>query len=365
MKNLFRFLILGGLTFAVSACISSASSKEAVDYVNMRVGTDGENPTEYGGTVPAVSSPFGMTQWCAATRVNGISRTMYHNRDSMIIGFMATHQPAIWMGDYGFMTFMPQVDSLKIEEEARRNPFDRNTEVVTPYYYKVEYRDGGSLLKTEFTATSRAAWFRVHYPDSDRPIFFLEAGRDGKGSIHISPDKKEVYICNSERHDQHLGPSEPGINGYYVLKFSEPFVDYGIWSDKLIKPGQVEAEAPKTGGYIIFPRGVNLVDVHIGSSFIDFNQAALNLEKEIPETISFEKLVEGNRKNWNDCLSKVEIEGGDEDELSVFYTAFFHTLQFPREFSEYGRYYSPFDGKIHKGQNIHGYSGLLQNEWMI
>ena len=54
----------------------------------MMIGTDGSHETEYGGTTPAVGSPFAMTQWCAATRLNGISRTMYRRCDSVLIGFM-------------------------------------------------------------------------------------------------------------------------------------------------------------------------------------------------------------------------------------------------------------------------------------
>lgn len=87
--------------------LSDMYAQQPIDYVNMRIGTDGEHRTEYGGTVPAVTTPFGMTQWCPVTRINGISRTMYHNKDSLLLGFMATHQPAVWMGDYGYMTLMP------------------------------------------------------------------------------------------------------------------------------------------------------------------------------------------------------------------------------------------------------------------
>lgn len=356
IKKTFKYLFVGFFLFSIIACVSFQSKLEAVDWVNMRVGTDGENPTEYGGTVPAVSAPFGMTQWCAATRVNGISRTMYHNRDTTLIGFMATHQPAIWMGDYGFMTFMPQTGSLKIKVDERKLPFNRNTEVMTPYYYKVEYGNDGSLIKTEFTATSRSSWFRIHYPSDNKPVLFLEAGREGVGNIRIFPEQQEIHICNTERHDAHLGPADPGIKGYYVLKFSEPFSEYGIWTGETILTGKLEAEAKQTGGYVTFSKGTDLVDVHMGSSFIDFDQAEVNLEKEIPKTASFKQVVKENRQKWNNYLSKVEIEGGSEEERNIFYTAFFHTLQYPREFSEYGRYYSPFDGKIHDGVSYNAYS---------
>ena len=155
--------------------------QQPVDCVNMMIGTDGAHPTEYGGTTPAVSEPFGMTQWCAATRVNGISRTMYHHADTTSIGFMATHQPAIWMGDYGFMTLMPQSGSLKIAADERRTAFDRADEVARPYYYRVTY--GGEGITTELTATSRASFFRIGYPTARpystlRPAATVTAGAD-------------------------------------------------------------------------------------------------------------------------------------------------------------------------------------------
>lgn len=65
-------------------------AQKNIDHVNMMIGTTGQHGTEYGGTTPAVSEPFGMTQWCAVTRVNGISSTMYHYNDAYLLGFMAT-----------------------------------------------------------------------------------------------------------------------------------------------------------------------------------------------------------------------------------------------------------------------------------
>ena len=50
---------------------------------------------------------------------------------------MATHQPAIWMGDYGFFTMMPQCGTLKITPQERRVRLDRKYEIATPYYYSI------------------------------------------------------------------------------------------------------------------------------------------------------------------------------------------------------------------------------------
>ena len=116
------------LVFAVFfAGIGLLAAKENLDYVNMFVGASGYHVTAYGGTTPAVGSPFAMTQWCAATRENKISRTVYHYDDKTCIGFIASHQPTIWMGDYGFFTLMPQLGEPKLGVEERGVKMDHNS----------------------------------------------------------------------------------------------------------------------------------------------------------------------------------------------------------------------------------------------
>lgn len=62
------------------------------------------------------------------------------------------------------------------------------------------------------------------------------------------------------------------------------------------------------------------------------------------------------RRNWNEALGKIRIQGGSKDDRVNFYTAMYHSLLFPRVFSEYGRYYSAFDDKIHSGVSYNDYS---------
>ena len=169
LRTLFLLMSVASCPFVMSGK-ATKTAKSHVDEVSMMIGTDGSHETEYGGTTPAVGSPFAMTQWCAATRLNGISRTMYRRCDSVLIGFMGTHQPAIWMGDYGFMTLMPQSGELKIKATDRQVRLDHGKEVATPYYYKVSYasgKHGGSEITTEMTATSRASFFHITYPKGE------------------------------------------------------------------------------------------------------------------------------------------------------------------------------------------------------
>ena len=69
--------------------------KDPVDYINSFIGSTGPSDSDYGGTLPSVAPPFAMTQWCAMTRENFISQNPYNYRDTSLIGFIGTHQPAI------------------------------------------------------------------------------------------------------------------------------------------------------------------------------------------------------------------------------------------------------------------------------
>jgi predicted alpha-1,2-mannosidase len=324
----------------------------------MMVGTTGAHKTEYGGTTPAVSEPFGMTQWCAATRINGISRTMYHANDSLLIGFMATHQPSIWMGDYGFFTLMPQVNTLKISSAERGVHFDRQKETASPYQYEVYYEDGENHpVKTAFTATSRCGFFQITYPQGDKPLLFIEAGRKAPGGeIRILPDKREIRLYNKERHDSHLGPELPNLKGYYVLHFSADFAGFGTWKNDTISEGNLSDAGNSVGAYIEFSQPNSPVEIKIGSSFISYEQAEDNLNREIPSGKSFADISKKVKTKWSDYLNKVKIKNASENDLAIFYTAFFRTLQYPREFSEYGRYYSAFDDRIHEGVSYTSFS---------
>ena len=108
-----------------------------------------------------------MTNWTPQTRQNKISITSYKYDDTAITGFIGTHQPAIWMGDYGYITLMPQVGELRTTPEARQLAFSHSDESAKPDYYAVSLRTAdGSRIRAELTATERCAYFRFRFPSA-------------------------------------------------------------------------------------------------------------------------------------------------------------------------------------------------------
>jgi len=167
-------LVLIGLTAILWALpfswvVAADSAEELVDYVNPLIGTDGLG-TQYGGMVPGVTHPFGMTQWLPMTRKNEISRCPYNYHDSFIQGFIGSHQPAIWMGDYGQVSMMPGVGSVVVEWDKRKQVFFHADEISTPYYYAVTMNKGSATsIKAELSATARAAILAFTFPAKGIP----------------------------------------------------------------------------------------------------------------------------------------------------------------------------------------------------
>jgi predicted alpha-1,2-mannosidase len=355
-KSVSFIVTLVALCFALHLCGSlSALGQEPIDEVNPMIGTTGPSVYDYGGMIPGVAVPFGMTHWTAMTRENKISACPYNYKDATIRGFLGTHQPAIWMGDYGYVSLMPLAGALST---SGRLPYRHQDEVSAPNYYAVKMDDAGRPLKAELTATTRAGFLKFTFPASETSHIVVTAGRSKQfeSFIQINAKEREITGHNPDRMSAELGPPLPNFKGYFVIQFSKPFAAYGTWEDALIHPGANQLSGHLMGGYITFPTTQGeVVQVRIGTSFISLEQARENLKREIPDW-DFDRVKMEGRRVWNEALGKIKIQGGSRDERFNFYTAMYHTLLFPRIFSEYGRYYSAFDDRVHMGVSYNDYS---------
>jgi len=333
------------------ATIALNANADPVDWVNLYIGT-GSGPVGYGRTMPFVTPPFGMTSWTPQTRQNRQGGNSYKYQDTAITGFMGTHQPALWMGDYGYVTLMPELDSLKTTPDERKLPFRHANEVVEPDYYSVAMDAGQSRrIRTEMTATMRCAYLRFTFPASASSLIVVEASRPGvAGFVHIDPTHREIAGYNPDRMDSNLGPlALPHFKGYFVVQFRQAVQSFGSYPENPSSGGA-------TGAYASFRTTQGeVIEARVGTSFLSIDQARKNLETEIPHW-NFNQVRQALRSDWNKKLGQVSIEGASEDQRRIFYTALYHSMLYPRTFSEDGRYYSAFDDKIHQGESYTDYS---------
>lgn len=167
-------------------------SNDAASYVNTLIGMQ-RGVTGYDGTMPLVTTPFGMTSWTAQTRQNKISVPSYNYDDTTISGFIGTHQPAIWMGDYGYVTLMPQIGALR----TTPNPasfLTHSTEKARPDYYSGALDSGaGQIILAETTATERCAMLRFTFPKTALARVLVEASRPGvAGFASVTPRRARL-----------------------------------------------------------------------------------------------------------------------------------------------------------------------------
>ena len=349
--------LLLALTLTTTA-FASAPPATPVDWVNPYIGTAGSG-SEYGGTMPLTTTPFGMTNWTPQTRQNRVSVSSYNYADTHIQGFIGTHQAAIWMGDYGYVTLMPELDSIKYAPEARQLPFSRKDEVATPYGYAVTMDAGdGRRIRAEMTATDHCGYLRFGFPAKSKASMLIEATRPGiHGYVEVDVQKHEVRGYNPDRQDAVLGPLKlPRFKGYFVVRFKQAFSAQSVYEGVLVRPGNLRVEGDNVGAFVSFatPAG-EAVEAQVGTSFISLAQARANLDAELPAW-NFEATRDALKAAWNHKLGMVDIEGADAPQRRIFYTALYHALLYPRLFSEHGHYYSAFDDKVHAGVSYTDYS---------
>ena len=281
--------------------------QELIDDVNPMIGTTGPSVYDYGGMIPGVATPFGMTHWTAMTRENKISVYSYNHADKTIQGFLGTHQPAIWMGDYGYVSLMPSIGEL---QTSRKLPFSHQKEISAPNYYSVTMEDGGKPLKAEIAATTRAGFLKFTFPASQSSHIVVTASRSQKfeGFVEINQQKQEIIGYNPDRMSEELGPPLPNFKGYFVIQLSKPFASSGTWEDDNLHSGKTQQKGHRIGGYASFAttQGEE-VKVKIGTSFISIDQARDNLRREIPDW-NFERVKADGRRIWNEALGKIRIQ---------------------------------------------------------
>ena len=148
----------------------------------------------------------------------------------------------------------------------------------------------------------------------------------------------------------------PGnFRNYFVIIFDKPFEAHGTWenSENKISKGKLSDEGKGVGAYLQFRDG-ETVQAKVASSYISFEQAELNLDKELGKHKNLEETKLAAKDIWNKHLSRILVEGGSEEDKETFYSCFFRASLFSRQFFEYGKdgkpyYYSAYDGKVHPG----------------
>ena len=351
MKNLYKVAsVLVALLVAVGLATSSCSRQETCNdytqYVNVFIGTGG-----HGHTYPGAVVPHGAIQPSPDTRIYGWDACSgYYYNDSTINGFSHTHLSGTGCCDLGDVLIMPTVGEQDITQEEERgqtkayaSAFSHEREKAEPGYYSVMLDRYG--IQAEITSTTRGAIHRWTFPKSEDAGVIVDLDYSLEDQTNIGMQLEVISDTEVVGHKMtKYWAFDQYINFY--AKFSKPFT-YTIVDDTVTVG---DKQKPRRKALLKFAgtEEGEVIYAKVGISAVDIDGAKNNVLSEIPEW-DFDGVKAAAHQRWNEYLAKIDIETGDADHRTIFYSALYHAGLQPYTFTDAdGRYYG-MDMKVHQG----------------
>jgi predicted alpha-1,2-mannosidase len=321
---------LVGFLFITNA---EAQTKDYTRYVNPFIGTGG-----HGHTFPGATIPHGMVQLSPDTRVdNWDGSSGYHYSDNEIFGFSHTHLSGTGIPDYCDILLMPspgKVDGFN----NYKSTFSHSNEKAEAGYYSVKIDNG---VTAELTATTRVGFHRYTFPKSDEAqilldLFWRDKVLDSQAKV-VGENKVEGFRRSSSwAKDQAV---------YFVIEFSKPF-DKSVFSNGQILTKDSSSGKGVWASFKFKTEKNEQILVKVGISSVSIEGARKNLKAELPHW-NFERVRADAKDAWNKELSRIEVSGGTDAQMTNFYTALYHTKIQPNVFQDVDGNYLGVDKKIH------------------
>ena len=363
MKRLLLTYTLALFLLPVKA--GSGEKLSPADYVNPFIGT-----TNFGTTNPGAVCPNGMmsvvpfnVMGSADNKYDKDARwwsTPYEYHNCFFTGYSHVNLSGVGCPELGSLLLMPTTGELNVDYKEYGSRY--KDEQASPGYY-TNYLTKYDV-KTEVTATPRTGVTRFTFPKGKSHILLnLGEGLTNESGAMLRRVNAQEGLTN-ESGAMLRRVSDCEVEGmkllgtfcynpqavfpiYFVMRVNKVPQQTGYWKKQRPMTG-VEAEwDPDNGKYKLYTKygkeiaGDDIgaffsfdtaegeqIEVELGVSFVSIENARLNLNKE-QEGKNFEQVHAEARERWNDDLSRILVEGGTQEQKTVFYTAMYHLLIHP------------------------------------
>lgn len=340
-RNILSFAAL----VAASALVAQTPDDMLTNFVDMNIGTGGHGHVFMGANVP-----FGMVQlgptsipqtwdWCSG----------YHESDSTVIGFSHTHLEGTGIGDLFDVTVMPVMGEVTYARGTEEDPksglwsyAERSKQVSSPGYFSVPLTRDGILA--ELTATNRVGVHRYTFPKGKDAAIVIDLQNGGCWDKATETSMKAVGKNRVVGYRYSTGWAK-NQRVYFVAEFSKPFKSFELKGEGNLF-GRVNFGKTKEGEQILMKVAISPVSIE---------GAEANLAAEMPGW-DFDGTVAAATENWNKELGKVKVTTTNQDDLTKFYTAMFHSMVVPATFSDVNGYYRGADDQVHYNPDMTTYT---------
>ncbi len=292
-----------------------------LDLVNIKHGTKSVHRFSSGNTLPLTALPHAMTAFAPQTQENR-GGWWYHPEDRSFEGIRLTHQPSPWIGDYSWLTFMPQSGKAYVSSDSRWSGFIPEKAELHPHYMSVDLLRYGA--KFSLAPTDTGAVIALDYREEVKsPRFAITPDPRYISEVTVDKEKGEIYGYTTTKNET----IKREWRMYFILKFDTAITDSLITDETKVAEG---------AHYYGKGAGVNIglasykAQVRLATSYLSIDQARLNMSRD-PET--YEEAKSAAENAWEEVLSLIDIEA-DEATLKTFYSCLYRAFLYPTKFYE-------------------------------
>ena len=275
----------------------------------------------------------------------------YFYDDDRINGFSQNRLNGTGIVDLGDLLIQPFSGDVREDLSSR---FNKSSEKATPGYYGVELTD--NEVKVEVTTSPHVAFHRYTY-NTQKEANVLT---DFQSGLVWSKDRAAIHVLDNEVNFE----GDRTITGYttrtewvrrtyyFVIEFDKP-----ILSKETLDKRDPREKAPR---YILnFDMdGDNVLNMKVAMSTTSIKGAKANLAAEVTHW-DFDKVYADAKNEWNKYLSRVQVEGSQNDKVN-FYTSLYHLYIQPNNMADVdGSYVGP-NREVTKSPTGKYYSTLSQ-----
>ncbi|WP_246037396.1 GH92 family glycosyl hydrolase [Dysgonomonas capnocytophagoides] len=302
---------------------ADVDSKMPVDYVNPYIGNISHLLVP---TYPTIHLPNSMLRVYperenyTGNKINGLPIIVTSHRGSSA---------------FNLSPFQGDVSNLK-----KVISFGYDNEIVKPYFYSVDLDDYG--INADYAVSHQSAIYELSFTNSTLPPYLMLNSGNGEMSVDGNIVKGYQKLQNN-------------TIVYLYLEIDRNPEDTGVISDDKFDNSKKSSDGENACVALKFSKGVTKLKVRYGVSFISSEQAAKNLHREIKD-YDLKSVESKGRRLWNETLGKIQVNGDDEDQKTIFYTSLYRTYERMICISEDGNYFSAYDGKVHNDNGIPFYT---------
>jgi len=278
----------------------------------------------------------------------------YHYSDSVIYGFSHTHLSGTGCSDYGDILLMP-LSNVPVDKKTApvtigncSSPFSHKDENATAGYYSVKLKNGD--IKVDLTVGQYAGIHRYIFTKEDNCRVLLDLKHRDQVLSSELKWVSDTEVCGYREsrgwaRDQWV---------YFDIRFSKPAINKQLFRNDTAVDFLSDVKSKNIKMLFGF-KHYDTIMVKIGISAVSVENAKANLAHDIPGW-DFEGTLHKTQKAWNDYLGKIEVTSKDNDLLTTFYTALYHTGIHPSLYTDVNGQYRGRDNKIHAANGFKMYT---------